>query len=514
MIARVIGIDIGTTSVKIGAYGERLEPVAHVRSEYGPAAGALELEQDPNAIWMAVRSALAELSRKTRLDEVRAIGIDGQGPTLVLTDAEAVPLTPSLSWRDARASSEADEISLALSSDWRFANLNASLPPGGSWPPARLLWYARHQPELVARARHALSIKDYVVYRLTGMAVTDPVNARGLVRAPTGETVPEMLSYVGARDLVPPAKVPWASAGLLRHTVAEELGLSKTAVVAVGWGDVYCAMLAAGVLDEVGRAFDIPGSAEGIGATGPDPVEVGGLVSMPVWPGRTVTYGSTQAGCGSVEWWRRAGTPDSPVGPDMIDRAAAQAPRTGGLIFLPHLSGERAPLWDTRIRGAFLGLELDSDWRALSLAVLEGVAFSVRQVLELTSTAVPNDGPVLLAGSAAQSQVWNQIKSDALGRSVVALREAEASSLGAAMLGAVAGGLFGSVMEASSSIARTYEEFEPDPSKRARYDDLYLIYRTAQRDLDEVHRMLHDARTRWSSSWPAGTPSAAGTSPR
>ena len=266
--------------------------------------------------------------------------------------------------------------------------------------------------------------------------------------------------------------------------------------MAVGWSDLYAAIMGSGALDRDGAAFDITGTAEGIGATGPHAVHVGGLVSMPVVEGRAVTYGSTQAGCGAVEWWLRVDPRRGVDGPEGVDAAAASVlDQPSRVLFLPHLGGERAPLWDTTIRGAFLGWtsrRIGMHCRAPSSKVF---AFSIRQVLELAQGTVPSTGPVRVAGAAAGSRVWNQIKANVLGRPIEAVQARQASSLGGAMLAAIAAGLYRSVAEISPSMLRPTLAFEPERSRVEAYEPMYAAYVAAQRDLANVHETLRAARS-------------------
>jgi xylulokinase len=282
----------------------------------------------------------------------------------------------------------------------------------------------------------------------------------------------------------------------LRPSVAQQLGLPAKITVAVGWGDLFSSMLSIRALSSADREFDITGTAEAGGASTRGAVPAPGLLSIPVRSQLNVTYGSTQAGGGSVDWLQKrilVGIDDAWINREVGQLRRVTAP---SLLFLPHLGGERAPLWDRTIRGAFLGMDTTHDRADLARAVLEGVAYSIRQILMRVADArgYRLDTPVLIAGAASRNTTWNQIKADVLGRPVEVIPLSEPSAFGAAILGFVAAGHATDPFDVAERISKPGHVLDPDPRFRDHYDDLFALYDGSQANLASIHLGLEKVR--------------------
>jgi sugar (pentulose or hexulose) kinase len=241
--------------------------------------------------------------------------------------------------------------------------------------------------------------------------------------------------------------------------------------------------------------FDIGGTSEHVGLALPDggPLPAEGLMLAPylnlIEPGGPrVCYGVTSAGGGSLDWYANSFVPDllqaygqpagsSQVPGDLEAMATSAPPGSGGLIFLPYLNGERAPIWDADARGVFFGLNSAHRHAHFARAVMEGVAFSLRQVLARVETAAgATIERVHASGGPARLALWNQIKADVLGRPLAIPRETHAACLGAAMLAAIGSGWYAGAGAAAEAMVQLASEVAPNPANFGRYDDLFAVY--------------------------------------
>lgn len=480
----VLAVDIGTSSCKAGLLDPQGQVAAQRSAPYPTAFPAPGLaEQDPEHWWQAAADALRSLvaAAAVRPEQVRAIALSGQTPTLALLDAAGAPLGPGLTWQDGRGGAEVQWLREQVAPETLAQWLGAHIPVGASWPPVRLLWFRRHRPDLLARAALAVQPKDLVYRRLTGVWATDRATWRGLVNLQTGRIDPRLLDLlqVGA-GLVPPALAPTDAPGRLTPAAAAALGLAAGTPVAVGWPDSWCAILGAGG-GRFARGFDVSGTSEVVGVFSQGPVAyTPGLMSLPMLPELNAFYGPTQAGGGALDWalslWDSGGAPAERYARALAAAAAVPA-GSDGLLFLPYLQGERAPHWDPHARGVFFGLTTRHTQAHLVRAVLEGVAFSIRQVLLLGARAAQVElDAVMITGGPSRLDLWNQIKADVAGAPFLQTRAADSGLVGGGVLGAVAAGWHPDPAAAVAAMVQVERRVEPDPAHRERYTYLYGIY--------------------------------------
>jgi xylulokinase len=471
----LLGIDVGTSAAKAALHrpdgelvAEAVEPCRVERPRPG------WVEQDPEEIWRAARlAARAALARLDGRDEVAAVGVCGHSPTLVLVDRDGQAVRPAILWQDRRAAAEAAELAERLPGERMAALLGGRLPGGPSFPHPRLLWLQRHEPSALERAWRALDTKDWVNFRLTGEAASDPWSAKGLANMRSGEPIAAWADLLGVDPaLAPPTRRPSQPCGRVTAAAASELGLRAGTPVAIGWTDGACAMLGTGCF-AAPSAFDAAGTSEVVGLTVPDPPDDPRLLVAPgPDPRWTLVMGPTQAGGGSVAWAAALlGLATAAV----AELAAGAPPGAGGVLFLPYLEGERAPLWDPHARGVFFGLGIAHGRAELARAVFEGVGHSVRHVLETIEHATgARPTELRVCGGGAREPFWNQLKADLTGLTVRTTAQPETSALGAAMLAGVAGGVFAS-MDQAASMVRLGAAYEPHPTPS--YESAHRTYR-------------------------------------
>lgn len=450
---RLIGLDLGTARLKGAAYrpnGTLLRVTSRPLATSRPAPGWVE--QDPEEWWRAVEEVLAELGGADTL------AICGQINTHVFLDEDGRPLRPAISWADVRAA----EIGGA-----------ASPPLGASLVEARYRWLRAHEPALALRVRRIMLPKDFLNFRLTGAIATDPSSAPDLVTngAYRASVLPEL------RAMLPPIE-PETSL----------VGTTGTTRVAMGAMDSVAAIYGCGNLD-AGSAFDVSGTSETVGILSRQQSRPRGIRGVIPMPAHYLHAGPTQAGAGSVAWAVGACAPNL-TWEGFFDAAQRTGPGPSGLIFLPYLLGERAPLWDPEARGVFFGLSLAHAQAHLCRAVLEGVAFAIRHLLETIESGVPERASqIFVSGGGATSTLWNQIKADVTGRAICRPDNVETGTLGAAMIAAAAAGVYPTLEAAIMGMRPSFTRIDPGPAHKG-YNALYVLYRHLYPALRECFAQL------------------------
>jgi len=448
----LVGLDIGTTGVKAVAISPTGEVLARAEEAYPlslPRPGWAE--QDPEDWWRASERALAALGV-----DAASVGLTGQMHGLVLLDEHDAVLRPAILWNDQRTSAECEEIERVVGLE-RLLELTGNRALTGFTAP-KLLWVRRHEPEVWSRARHVLLPKDYVRLRLTGERAIDAAEASGT-----------LLFDVAARR----------------------------------WSDEVCEALAipqawlppARESTELGGAGDQQAGAVGVGAVRPGVLSVAlgtsGVVFAPLERYRAEPAGRVHVFCHALpETWEAMGVMLSAAGSlrwlrdvaggdyvHLTAEAERWVPGVEGLLFLPYLQGERTPHADPFARGAFVGLALNHDRGALVRAVLEGVAYGLRDSLELLRGLGVRAETARVSGGGARSDLWLKIVASVLGIPLERTVVEEGAAYGAALLGAVAAGVFADVGEAVAACVRVRETIEPDPAWAVVYEDGYPRYR-------------------------------------
>jgi xylulokinase len=482
--AYLLGIDVSTTGSKALLLAEDGAVVGSATTDHPlatPRPGWSE--QDPEHWWESTRRSIGEVLRQTGISpaDVAAIGLTGQMHGLVLLDAGGRVLRPCILWNDQRTAEECAQITEQVGRERVLAITGNPVLPGFTAP--KLAWVRRHEPELFRRAARVLLPKDYIRFRLTGAFVSDVSDASGTSLLDVGARAwsDEMLAALDIpRAWVPEVTESPVASATLSATGAEATGLRAGTPVVSGAGDNAAAAVGTGIT-RPGRVSVSLGTSGVVFAPleryRPDPQ--GRLHAFcHAVPGRWHLMGVMLSAAGSLRWYRDAigGGADGGASFDALVEEAAGAPAGAeGLLFLPYLSGERTPHPDPDARGAFVGLSLRHGRAHLTRAVLEGVAFGLRDSLELMRELGLDAGQVRVAGGGARSALWRRILADVLGVEVVTTSATEGAALGAAVLaGAGAGVLPG--LEAATDSARELERVRPG-TDAAVYADLYPRYR-------------------------------------
>ncbi|MGI8864730.1 MAG: xylulokinase [Solirubrobacteraceae bacterium] len=477
----LIGADIGTTKVKAAGFtleGRQLTSAARAYPTARPAPG--HVEQAPADWWSALESVFASLAEEIPLEAVASVGVCSQVNTHVFVDAGGHELRPAITWQDQRCAQLASELDARITDDQRRALWQPGFHLDASNLLARAEWVRRVEPRIWQQTRWILTPKDYVNLRVTGAAATDPLSSIGLV-ATSGETYLELDPIVaGAVARLPPVRNLATRCGETDGTV---LGLPAGIAVAVGTMDAWGSVYGSGVVAD-GQGFQVSGTSEILGLVGNAGTGAAGAVAFPPYRGLRLFAGPTQAGGDSLRWFSEAR--HRPISWTLTQ--AERAPEgADGVVFLPHLAGERAPLWDPDLRGGFIGLGLEHGEHHLCGALLEGVAFSARQLLEVLEEAAScRPTGLALSGGGAASDLWSQIKADVLSLPLARLAVLDSGVLGAALFGGVAAGILADLETAARQTIHTDRVFEPRPETVERYEEAYRSYRSVQAALTPV----------------------------
>lgn len=481
--ALLIGIDVGTTAVKGAAFTEDGVCRAHLAVPYPmarPRAGWAE--QNPDDWLAAIRKILAEIARTCGPDRIVGIGVCSQVNTHVFVDEAGKALAPAIVWQDVRAAGCGEALDAQLDPAEKIRWWGAALTIDASNPVARMAWMAEHEPDLWRQTRWVLSPKDYCLLHLTGVAVADAPGSVGLVDT-TGAYATGLLDLVpGAGDKVAPIEDPAAVIGRLKPGWLGEASVP----VAAGTMDAWANFFGTGAA-RPGTAAYVSGTSEIIGIVTGRPAATQGVFSFMPWRGLHIHAAPTQSGGGALEWF--SGVMDQPVDRLLSEAASALEAGSAPVLFLPHLQGERGPLWDPYSRASFSNINTGTDRGALALAVLEGVALSARLLFD-TAVRVAEAPPeyLYLSGGGSRSDLWCQLRADHFGLPMRRVETADSGTLGAAMIAAVAIGRCADPGEAAARMVRLRDTFEPRADMRARCEDLYARYQETYAALAPLSR--------------------------
>jgi xylulokinase len=445
-----VGLDVGTSAVKALAVSETGEVMASAEEEYPlhvPRPGWAE--QDPEDWWRATERALERLGAR----DVAGIGLSGQMHGLVALDAQERVIRPAILWNDGRTAAECEEIEARVGFE-RLVELTGNRALTGFTAP-KLLWLRRHEPDNYARIAHVLLPKDYVRLRLCGEHAIDVADASGtllfdVARRRWSDEVVEALELDAA--WLPPALESSEVSGRTDGGVPVAAGAGDQAAGALGVGVVAPGPLsvAMGTSGVVFTALD---------AYAHDPQARVHAFCHAV-PDTWHAMGVMLSAAGSLRWLRDVAAPGTGF-TELVAEAERWEPGAEGLTFLPYLAGERTPHADPDARGAFTGLSLRHDRGALVRAVLEGVAFGLRDSLDLVAElgARPELGRV--SGGGARSELWLRIVASAFELPLERVAVEEGAAYGAALLGGISGGLWSDAGEAVAACVRVRGTVEP-----------------------------------------------------
>ena len=467
----LLGLDIGTTGARCVAVGLDGAVLAAASAEYplhSPRPGWSE--QDPEDWWTAARSVLERVTAEVgEVAEIAGLGLTGQMHGAVFLDRADQVIRPALLWNDQRTAAQAEAISQRVGGE-RLARI-AGNPALTGFQAPKILWLRDEEPDRYDRVRSVLLPKDFIRLRLTGEKATDVTDASGtlLLDLRRRDWSAEILGELDInRDWLPSVHESQVTTGLTEDGVPVAAGAGDNAAAAVGNGVVQAGLATC----SIGTSGVLFAQADRLA---PDPS--GRLHTFcHAVPGRYHVMGVTLAAGASLRWWRDlTGNTDYAT---LTDMASAAPPGAEGLLFLPYIYGERSPHLDPRARGAFIGLTSRHDVSHMTRAVMEGVAFSLRDSLEAMRELGTSPQEIRITGGGARSDLWRRILADVLGVPIARTATDEGPAYGAALLAGVASGQFRDVAEATSTVSLRADVDEPEPRRRRVYDAYYAVYRS------------------------------------
>lgn len=474
-----IGIDLGTSASKFLLVDEVGRVLNTVTKEYPlsfPRPGWSE--QDPAHWWQACLAGVPELLAGFDAKQVAGIGVGGQMHGLVALDAAGNVLRPAILWNDGRTAAQVDYLNETVGND-KLSAWTGNIAFAGFTAP-KLLWMRQNEPDLFARIAKILLPKDYLVYRLTGVHATDYSDASGtlLLDVAHKRWSSEMLDLCGVTEAQMPTLFDsWQPVGTLTAAAATALGLPTDVVVCAGAGDNAAAAIGTGTVGE-GRCNISLGTSGTVFISSEqfrvDPHNA--LHAFAHADGGFHLMGCMLSAASCNKWWMEDILHDG-------DYAAAQeaiVPEKLGrshVFYLPYLMGERSPINDTNARAVFLGMTMDTTRADMTQAMLEGVAFALRDSVEVARSLGLDISRSTLCGGGSRSPLWRTILANVLGIPLDLPATEQGPGYGAAQLALVACGRYRNVAEVSRAMLHIQATVQPDPELTALYDARYAEFK-------------------------------------
>jgi xylulokinase len=501
MAEYLLAHDLGTSGNKSTLYKPDGKLVASATCAYPTNySNGNWAEQNPQDWWRAVCLSTRQLLERSDVNpaDIAVVALSGQMQGCTPVDGKGNALHPSMLYCDQRSTAQATQILSRIDPEhfYRIVGHRVS----ASYTLEKLMWIRDHEPEIYARTSRTLCAKDYINYWLTGRMVTDFSDASGTNAFDLNTSCwsDEIIELAGVeRALFPEAMESSAILGAVNARAAKETGLLEGTPVAVGGGDGSCAAVGVGCI-RPGMVYNCLGSTSWIGLTVRKPI-VDPMMRTMNWahcvPGYLHSCGTMQTAGATQKWLKetlctleeqeaeRTGRNAYEIMDEAIDRVPAGA---HGVLFLPYLLGERTPWWNPSARGAFIGMSMATRREDLMRAALEGVSMNLNLILNIFRAQVPIDA-VTMIGGGARSGIWRQIIADVFGCPIHSLNALEeATSMGAAVIGGVAAGVFPD-FDVIDRFVRVQDTTLPNAVRQALYARLMPIFEKAYRSSIEVY---------------------------
>ncbi|MCI8997211.1 MAG: xylulokinase [Lachnospiraceae bacterium] len=487
-----IGVDLGTSAVKLllmdGA-GEIQKIVSREYPLYFPKPGWSE--QNPQDWYEKTVEGLKELLADCDKSQVAGISFGGQMHGLVILDGQDQVIRPAILWNDGRTGKETDYLNQVIGKE-KLSRYTANIAFAGFTAP-KLLWVKANEPENFARIEKIMLPKDYLAYRLSGVFCTDVSDASGMLLFDVEHKCwsKEMMEICGVKESqLAQIFESYETVGTLKPELAEELGLFEGVRIAAGAGDNAAAAVGTGTVGDgscnisLGTSGTVFIASEKFGVD-----KHNALHAFAHADGHYHLMGCMLSAASCNKWWM-----EEILKTGEYEKEQSRIGELGNnqVYFLPYLMGERSPHNHPNARGTFLGMTMDTTREDMTQAVLEGVAFALRDSLEVAKSLGIRIERTKICGGGARSPLWRQMLADILNIQVDILKSEEGPAMGGAMLAAVACGEYASVEEAAEKIVRVVDTVEPIPEQAARYEERYKKFRQIYPAVKELFDTLQN----------------------
>ena len=487
-----IGIDLGTSALKLLLVDEEGTVVDTVSKKYPlefPHPGWSQ--QNPSDWWGALLSGMIELLNGKDVSNIKGIGAGGQMHGLVVLDENDQVIRPAILWNDGRTDEETAYLNEVIGTK-KLSELTANIAFAGFTAP-KLLWMKKHEPENFAKIRRIMLPKDYINYRLTGVHSCDYSDASGMLLLDVRNRCwsDEMLKICSVdKEQMPKLFESYEVIGTLKPEIADTLGLPATVKVTAGAGDNAAAAVGTGAVGEgacnisLGTSGTIFISSKQFSV---DPNNA--LHSFAHADGKWHLMGCMLSAASCNKWFCEQVLKTN-------DYSGEQEAITYDMLgnnhvyFLPYLMGERSPINDTDARGTFIGMTMDTTREEMTLAVLEGVAYAIRDSFEVAKSLGIQIESSMLCGGGAKSHLWRYILANVLNIELTLPQSEEGPGYGGAMLAMVGCGAYESVESCAAALVHTVDTVRPEKEIAARYEEKYQKFRSIYPSLKEVFKII------------------------
>lgn len=485
-----IGIDLGTSAVKLllmDSEGNICNVVSKEYPLYFPKPGWSE--QNPEDWYEQTIVGIKELLKDADLSQVAGISFGGQMHGLVILDKDDKVIRPAILWNDGRTFKECDYLNHVIGQD-KLSEYTANIAFTGFTAP-KILWVRDNEPDNFAKIEKIMLPKDYLAYRLTGVHCTDASDASGMLLYDVKNRCwsKEMCDICGITESqLAKCFESYEAVGTLLPEVATELGLSEKVIVAAGAGDNAAAAVGTGTVGDnmcnisLGTSGTIFISSKNFGVD-----KFNALHSFAHADGKYHLMGCMLSAASCNKWWM-----DDIIGTKEYREEQQAIERLGEnhVYFLPYLMGERSPHNNPNARGTFIGMTMDTSRTDMTQAVLEGVAFALRDSLEVAKSLGIQLERTKICGGGAKSPLWKKIIANVLNLKVDVIESEEGPAMGGAMLAAVACGEYASVEEIAAKFVKVVDTVEPEPELVAKYEERYAQFKEIYPALKPVFEII------------------------
>lgn len=504
-MAYLLGIDLGTSGTKTVLFDESGVVIASSLQEYPlyqPQNGWAE--QEPDDWWKATVSSIQAVLSKSGVNpkDVKGVGLSGQMHGLVLLDANNKVIRRSIIWCDQRSARECEEITSIIGYD-RLIEITAN-PALTGFTASKIKWVMNHEPELFDKVAKILLPKDYVRYCLTGEFATEVSDASGmqLLDVPNRKWSDEVISKLGlSKSMLGKVYESQDVTGTITKSAAELTGMAEGTIVVGGAGDQAAGAIGNGIVKPGVISSTIGTSGVVFAYTDKVKIDPQGRVHTfcHAVPNTWHIMGVTQGAGLSLQWFRNnfckeemATAQTMGVDPYMLMDQAAEKSGTGanGLLYLPYLMGERTPHLDPDARGVFFGLSAKHEKRDLIRSVMDGIAFSLKNALDIILEMGIPVNEVRASGGGGKSKLWRQIQADVFGTPICTVSSSEGPALGVALLAGVGAGVYKNVPEACEAAVKVVTNQDYNSKTHEAYNGYYKLYNSLYQSLKNDFKKL------------------------